>query len=55
MIISWFKNIYRPKYESLNRLEIVKKNILFNLSYLKSLQPIRKLFQFSNQTPMATV
>ncbi len=42
-IIDIIKNWRRPKYETLNRLEILADKLLANLNFLQSLQPLSQL------------
>ncbi len=43
-MIDFLRNLIRPKYWPLNEIQIIKKNILDNLSYLQSLQPTADIF-----------
>ncbi|HNX11029.1 MAG TPA: alanine racemase [bacterium] len=38
-MMNWFRQLIKPEYEPLNRVEIIQQNILDNFSYLQSLQP----------------
>ena len=40
----FLRNILKPKYEVLNRIEIIAANLVANYDYLKSLQPDAALF-----------
>ena len=43
-MINFFRQIIKPKYESLNKIEIIKANILANFNYLQSQQPEAEIF-----------
>lgn len=43
-MINFFRKILRPKYKPLNKIEIIKQNLLDNFSYLSSLQPEAEIF-----------
>ena len=43
-MMNFLRQILRPKYEPLNQIEIIKKNILDNFAYLSSLQPEAEIF-----------
>lgn len=43
-IAKLYRRLFHPRYAALNRIEIIKNNILHNLSYLQSLQPHASLF-----------
>lgn len=43
-MINFFRQIIRPKYEPLNRLEIISQNLLANLAYLAALQSEAEIF-----------
>ncbi|MFA4942710.1 MAG: alanine racemase [Patescibacteria group bacterium] len=43
-MINFFRKILRPKYEPLNRIEIIKQNLLDNFAYLSSLQRGAEIF-----------
>lgn len=43
-MINFFRQIIRPKYEPLNKIEIIKQNLLDNFAYLSSLQPEAEIF-----------
>ena len=38
-MLDFLRKIKKPKYETLNRIEIDKNNLIYNYNYLKSLQP----------------
>jgi len=43
-MINFFRQILRPKYEPLNKIEIIKQNLLDNFAYLSSLQREAEIF-----------
>ncbi len=43
-MFNFLKNIFRPKYDTLNQIEILEKNILHNLRILKNAQPDSEIF-----------
>jgi len=43
-MIDWLKQLVKPEYEPLNKVEIIKLNILDNFSYLQSLAPQQKIW-----------
>lgn len=43
-MISFLRKLIKPKYETLNLLEIVADNIIFNYNYLQSLKPAADIF-----------
>ncbi|HPT08219.1 MAG TPA: alanine racemase [bacterium] len=43
-MIDVIRKLLKPKYESLNTIEIIKNNLFHNLEYLSSLQPQAEIF-----------
>jgi alanine racemase len=43
-MINFIRQLIKPKYETLNRIEIDAKNIIDNFNYLRSLQPEAEIF-----------
>ncbi len=43
-MIEFFKRIIKPKYQTLNKIEILKDNLIHNLNYLYSLQEQAEMF-----------
>lgn len=43
-MLNFLRRLIKPKYETLNKIEISEANILFNYNYLKSLQPAAEIF-----------
>jgi alanine racemase len=43
-MINFLRQILRPKYEPLNKIQIIRQNLLDNFSYLSSLQPEAEIF-----------
>ena len=43
-MLNFFRQILRPKYEPLNKIEIIKQNLLDNFAYLSSLQSEAEIF-----------
>jgi len=43
-MINFFRQILRPKYEPLNKIEIIKQNLLDNFAYLSALQSEAEIF-----------
>jgi len=43
-MLNFFRKLVKPKYQVLNRIEIIKKNLLFNFDYLQSKQPQAAIF-----------
>lgn len=43
-MLNFLRRLIKPKYETLNKIEISEENILFNFNYLNNLQPTAEIF-----------